>query len=61
MTLTPRASFLRIHRSAIVNQKYVCDIERRASGAWQLRLHNLAGNWPVSRSGRGELRVRLGI
>jgi hypothetical protein len=61
MALTPRASFLRIHRSAIINQKYVCDLERRASGAWQLRLRNLAGNWPVSRSGRGELRVRLGI
>jgi hypothetical protein len=61
MALTPRASFLRIHRSAIVNQKYVCDLERRGSGAWRLRLRNLTGDWPVSRSGRAELRVRLGI
>jgi hypothetical protein len=61
MALTPRASFLRVHRTAIVNQKYVGGLERRASGSWQVALRNLAGNWPVSRADRLELRKRLGF
>lgn len=61
MAMTPRAVFVRIHRTGIVNLKFVCDVDRRSSGAWQLRLQNLPDNWPVSRAGRAELRTRLGI
>ncbi|MCK1716603.1 LytTR family transcriptional regulator DNA-binding domain-containing protein [Bradyrhizobium sp. 141] len=59
--MTPRALFLRIHRTAIINLKHVRDIDRRATGAWQLRLQHRPENWPVSRAGRAELRMRLGI
>ena len=61
LAMTPRAEFLRIHRTAIVNLQHICDIGRRSSGAWQLRLQNLTDDWPVSRAGRAELRARLGI
>jgi hypothetical protein len=59
--LMPQASFLRIHRTAIVNHQFVRDVERRPGGAWQLRLNHMTEPWPVSRSGRTELRMRLGI
>lgn len=61
MGLTPRAKFLRIHRTAIVNLQHIRDIDRRASGAWQLRLQRVDEAWPVSRAGRAELRARLGL
>jgi hypothetical protein len=61
MGLTPRAEFLRIHRTAIVNLQHIRDIDRRTSGAWQLRLQHIDDAWPVSRAGRAELRTRLGL
>ncbi len=59
--LLPAGGFVRIHRTAVVNHQFVRDIERRDSGAWQLRVHDLKEPWPVSRAGRAELRTRLGI
>lgn len=61
LALTPRAQFMRVHRTAIVNQKYVEAIQRRSSGAWQLALRGWNTTWPVSRAGRAELRTRLGL
>lgn len=61
MALTPRAEFLRIHRTAIVSLQHIRDIDRRASGAWQLRVQHVDDAWPVSRAGRAELRARLGL
>ncbi|QUS41823.1 GAF domain-containing protein [Tardiphaga alba] len=59
--LLPAGGFVRVHRTAVVNHQFVRDVERRESGAWQLRVHELKEHWPVSRSGRAELRARLGI
>ncbi len=59
--LIPPGWFVRIHRTAVVNHQFVRDVERRDSGAWQLRMHDLKDLWPVSRAGRAELRARLGI
>ena len=59
--LLPAGGFVRIHRTAVVNHQFVRDIERRGSDAWQLRVHDFKELWPVSRSGRAELRARLGI
>ena len=59
--LIPPGWFVRIHRTAVVNHQFVRDVERRDSGAWQLRVHDLKDLWPVSRAGRTELRARLGI
>jgi DNA-binding LytR/AlgR family response regulator len=59
--LLPASGFVRIHRTAVVNHQFVRDVERRDSGAWQLRVHEVSDLWPVSRAGRAELRARLGI
>lgn len=59
--LLPAGGFVRIHRTAVVNHQFVRDVERRDSGAWQLRVHDYKDPWPVSRAGRGELRARLGV
>lgn len=59
--LIPPGWFVRIHRTAVVNHRFVRDIVRRTSGAWQLRVHDYEDHWPVSRVGRSELRARLGI
>lgn len=59
--LLPAGGFVRVHRTAVVNHQFVRDVERRDSGAWQLRVHDLKEHWPVSRTGRAELRARLGI
>lgn len=59
--LLPAGGFVRIHRTAVINHQFVRDVERRDSGAWQLRLHDYKDPWPVSRAGRSELRARLGI
>ncbi len=59
--LLPAGGFVRIHRTAVVNHQFVRDVERRDSGAWQLRVHDLNDLWPVSRAGRAELRARLGV
>ncbi|MFT4121131.1 LytTR family transcriptional regulator DNA-binding domain-containing protein [Bradyrhizobium sp.] len=61
MGLTPRAEFLRVHRTAIVNLRQIRNVDRRASGAWQVSLQHVDNAWPVSRAGRAELRVRLGL
>lgn len=59
--LLPAGGFVRCHRTAVVNHQFVREVERRDSGAWQLRVHDLKEPWPVSRTGRAELRARLGI
>ena len=59
--LLPSGGFVRVHRTAVVNHQFVRDVERRDSGAWQLRVHDVKEHWPVSRAGRAELRARLGI
>jgi len=59
--LLPAGGFVRVHRTAVVNHQFVRDVERRESGAWQLRVHDYKDCWPVSRAGRSELRSRLGI
>lgn len=59
--LLPAGWFVRIHRTAIVNHQFVREVERRESGAWQLRVHDYADHWPVSRAGRAELRAYLGV
>jgi len=61
MAMTQRSLFVRVHRTAIVNLRYIGSVDRRESGAWQVWLQNLGVSWPVSRSGRAELRTRLGI
>lgn len=61
MSLTPRAQFIRIHRTAIVNQRFIGAIVKQATGAWRLTIRGLESPWPVSRTGRGELRTRLGF
>ncbi len=61
MAMTQRSVFTRVHRTAIVNLRYIGSVDRRESGAWQVSLQNLDTSWPVSRSGRAELRTRLGI
>lgn len=59
--LVPQASFLRIHRTAIVNLQHVQDVERPSGDRWQIRLRPLGETWPVSRPHRRDLRSRLGI
>jgi DNA-binding LytR/AlgR family response regulator len=59
--LLPPASFLRIHRTAIVNLQHVRGLDRRAGDRWTIGLGHLAETWPVSRPYRQELRQRLGV
>lgn len=59
--LLPPASFLRVHRTAIVNLQHVSGLDRRAGDRWTIGLGRLAEAWPVSRSYRQELRQRLGV
>jgi hypothetical protein len=59
--LLPTASFLRIHRTAIINLHHVSGLDRRAGDRWEIALDQVAGAWPVSRPYRQELRKRLGI
>ncbi len=59
--LLPPASFLRIHRTAIVNLQHVSGLDRRAGDRWTIGLGRLAEAWPVSRAYRQELRQRLGV
>ena len=59
--LVPQASFLRIHRTALVNLQHVQDVERPSGDRWQIRLRPLDEAWPVSRTHRRDLRSRLGI
>lgn len=59
--LVPQASFLRIHRTTIVNLLHVQDVERPSGDRWQIRLRPLGQVLPVSRPHRPDLRSRLGI
>jgi len=59
--LLPPASFLRIHRTAIVNLQHVSALDRRAGERWTVGLGRFAEGWPVSRPYRQELRQRLGV
>lgn len=61
LALVPQASFLRIHRTALVNLLHVQDVERPSGDRWQVKLRALDRAWPVSRPHRQELRSRLGI
>lgn len=59
--LVPQASFLRIHRTTIVNLLHVQGVERPTGDRWQIRLRPLGQVLPVSRPHRPDLRSRLGI
>jgi two-component system response regulator LytT len=52
-------SFVRVHRSHIVNLDRVLGLDRTDGGAWHLRLED-GGSLPVGRRALGELRKRLG-
>lgn len=61
--LVPAQTFIRIHRSAIVNIRHIGDIERpRGTGThWTVTLFGVEKPWAVSRPYRQLLRTRLGI
>lgn len=59
--LLPSASFVRVHRTAIVNLQHVQGLDRSAGDRWQITFRHFAETWPVSRAHRQELRQRLGI
>ena len=59
--MLPPASFLRIHRTAIINLQHVNGLDRRAGERWTIGLNRVADPWPVSRQYRQELRKRLGV
>lgn len=59
--MLPSASFLRIHRTAIVNLQHVNGLDRRMGESWTIGLNRVAEPWPVSRQYRQELRKRLGV
>ncbi|QCI69097.1 GAF domain-containing protein [Phreatobacter stygius] len=62
--MLPTATFLRIHRTAIVNLGHVEVLDRHAGRLrerWELRLRSLDTLWVVSRPYRAQLRSRLGI
>lgn len=59
--LLPSASFMRIHRTAIVNLQHMQGLDRSAGDRWQIAFRHFAETWPVSRAHRQELRQRLGI
>ncbi|MGO4736835.1 LytTR family transcriptional regulator DNA-binding domain-containing protein [Bosea sp. 2KB_26] len=59
--LLPPGSFLRVHRTAIINLQHVSGLDRRDGNSWKIALGQLAEAWPVSRPYRQELRQRLGI
>ena len=60
-SLLPPASFVRVHRTAIVNLRHVRAVDIDLSGAWTVQLRHLPGALPVSRSCRAELKARLGL
>ncbi|WP_407520237.1 GAF domain-containing DNA-binding protein [Methylobacterium oryzisoli] len=60
-SLLPPASFVRVHRTAIVNLRHVRAVDLDPLGAWTVQLRHLSGALPVSRSCRSELRARLGL
>lgn len=58
--LVPGQTFIRIHRSAIVNIRHIGDVERTGAH-WTVKLHGVENPWAVSRPYRQMLRTRLGI
>lgn len=59
-TLLPPATFVKVHRTAIVNLSKVRSIEANGKGSVVVQLEN-ALNIPVARSCRKELKQRIGI
>ncbi|HEV7317099.1 MAG TPA: GAF domain-containing DNA-binding protein [Ensifer sp.] len=62
--LLPKSSFLRIHRTAVINLSHVTELDRHSGPTkqgWAVRLRRLPELWAVSRPYRQELRSRLGI
>lgn len=59
--LLPLESFMRIHRTALINLGHVKVLERGASRPWTVQLRGLGQPWSVSRPYRQELRSRLGV
>lgn len=59
--ILPTTSFLRIHRTAIVNLQRVSGLDRRAGDRWTIGLNRMAEGWPLSRQYRQEVRNRLGV
>jgi len=55
------ASFVRIHRNALVGVKYLERIERTAEGQYFVRLRGCEAPLPVSRRMAGELKERFRI
>lgn len=60
-TLLPPASFVKVHRTAIVNLRHVRAVDIDGLGAWTVQLRHLSGALPVSRPCRAELKARLGL
>ncbi|SFV17200.1 DNA-binding response regulator, LytR/AlgR family [Methylobacterium sp. 174MFSha1.1] len=60
-SLLPPASFVKVHRTAIVNLRHVRAVDIDPSGAWTVQLRHLPGALPVSRPCRAELKARLGL
>lgn len=63
LSLLPGATFLRVHRGAIVNLRHVQDLDRHAGPSqesWAVRLRGVDERWPVSRPYRKALRLKLG-
>lgn len=64
LAMLPKATFLRINRTAIVNLLHVRNLDRRAGTSeerWDLHLRLSDEPWTVSRPYRTELRTRLGV
>lgn len=55
------ASFVKVHRTAIVNLLHVRGVVPGTAGTWLVQLRGLDTVLPVSRSCRQEIRARLGI
>jgi hypothetical protein len=60
-SLLPPASFVKVHRTTIVNLLHVQEIDRINADRWEIRLRHFTRTLPVSRSCRQELRTRMGV
>lgn len=59
--LLPPASFLQVHRTAIINTLHVQNVDRRQVDKWVVTMRPVHDAWPVSRRYRKALRERMGI
>ncbi len=61
-SLLPAATFLTIHRTAIVHLVHIAGLDKHGGAGfhWELRLRAVEDRWPVSRQYRKELVERLG-